>query len=162
MSLNVFQLDNSFISPFPSRSREMINFSITSINYRCKRPSRGRKGKCMLCKQMILEAVIAPAGERIAVWLLSFCFYSSPDTVSRIQKKKKQQPVITCVNCCVFLSNYFTHLPASKFLNGCSNNTYQASINTKLLMLGPYKVSSGLWGSVNLWRQHFSGCSMKN
>ena len=146
MSLNIFQLDNSFISPFPSRSLEMINFSITSINYRCKRPSRGRKRKCMFCKQSILEAVIAPAGERIAMWLLSFCCYSSPDTVSRIKTKTKQKKntVITYVNCCVFLSNYFTHLPASKFLNGCSNNTYQASINTKLIMLGPYKVSSGL------------------
>ena len=144
MSLNIFQLDNSFISPFPGRSLETINFSITFINYRYKRPSRGRKGKCMLCKQSILEAVIAPAGERIAMWLLSFCFYSSPFWYSfENTKKKKKKLLITYVTGCVFLSNYFTHLPASKFLNGCSN-TYQASINTMLMMLGSYKVSSGL------------------
>lgn len=144
MSLNIFQLDNSFISPFPSRSLEMINFSITFINYRCQRPSPGRKGKCMLCKQSILEAIIAPAGERIATWLLPFCFYSSPFWYSFENTKKKKNLLITCVTGCVFLSNYFTHLPASKFLNGCSNNTYQASINTMLMMLGSYKVSSGL------------------
>lgn len=145
MSLNIFQLDNSFISPFPSRSLEMINFSISFVNYRCKRPSRGRKGKCMLCKQSILEAVIAPAGERIAMWLLSFCFYSSPLWYSfENTTTTTKNLLIICVTGCVFLSNYFTHLPASKFLSGCSNNTYQASIITMLMILGSYKVSSGL------------------